>query len=111
MLIQHLLRHALELVALSVNSARVPERCLDAFEGSLTPSIANISRPIKPSLSNTTSTCANTDAIASREREIKSAMAVQVRLGVTGDGDKYLTASFAKANKSHIIATRALDAA
>ena len=59
------------------NSALVPLHSLEAFEGSLTPSTANISRPINPSSSQTSSTSRNTETIGSPSRAMKAAMVVK----------------------------------
>ena len=55
---------ASSLAACRSNSARVPLHCFDALRGSLTTSIANISRPISPGASHTASTAAKTRAIS-----------------------------------------------
>ena len=60
-----------------VNSVRVPLRCLDALLGNLTPSIANISRPIRPWPSHTVSTAAKTLAMSSRSVLTKWAIVVK----------------------------------
>ena len=60
-----------------VNSAGVPLRCFDALLGSFTPSIANISRPMRRCPSHATSTAANTWAMSSRSVLTKWAMVVK----------------------------------
>ena len=60
-----------------VNSARVPLRCLDALHGNLTPSIANMSRPIRPWPSHTVSSAAKTLAMSSRSVLTKWAIVVK----------------------------------
>ena len=70
-----------QLVGLVMKSARVPLRCLLALEGSLTPSMANISRPIRPCASHTSSTCLKTWPIRSPRPLMKAAMRVVVKWG------------------------------
>ena len=55
----------------------MPLRRLEALLGSLTPSMANISRPISPSRSQIATTAANTRAIASPAVLTKSAIVVK----------------------------------
>ena len=66
-------------LARCVNSARVPLRCLEAWLGSFTPSIANSSRPISPRPSHTASTPANTCAMSSRS--VPTTWAIVVKCG------------------------------
>jgi len=55
---------ASNFVAWRSKSARVPLRCFDALLGSLTRSIANISRPIRPYRSHVARTAAKIGAMA-----------------------------------------------
>lgn len=59
------------------SSARLPLWRLLALPGSFTPSMANISRPIRPWASQIKSTCWNTAAMGSARRETKRATVVK----------------------------------
>jgi len=56
--------------------AFIPLHSFEAFEGSLQPSMANISLPIKPISSQMNKTFRNSGVISLSMLEIKSAMAV-----------------------------------
>lgn len=71
---------ASHVVACRAKSARVPLRCCDALLGRFTPSMANISRPIKPWASQRATTAANTRAISSPNVLTKCAIVVQCGL-------------------------------
>jgi len=60
-------------------SARVPLRCFNALLGSLTPSMANMSRPRNPWASQIATTAANTRAMSSPS--VLSRCAIVVKWG------------------------------
>jgi NAD(P)H-flavin reductase len=74
---EHRANLALDLAASRSNSARVLLRALLVLLGSSTPSMANISRPIKPCASHRNSTCMNTLAISAPSARMKPAIVVK----------------------------------
>ena len=91
---------ASSFVACRAKSARVPLRCFDALLGSFTPSIANISRPIKPSASQIATTAAKTRAMSSPSVLTNCAIVVKCGRGVAAEGDE-----------RHVLLAGALDPA
>jgi len=63
--------------AFFASSAFVPLQVREAFDGSLQPSTANSSRPIRPCSSQTNSTSRNTDVISPGIRAMNAAMVVK----------------------------------
>ena len=85
---------ASSFVACRSKSARVPLRCFDALLGSFTPSMANISRPIRPWASQIGSTAANTWAIvvAQLADEVRDRREVRARVAAQRDEGDVLAA-------------------
>ena len=89
---------ASSFVACCSKSARVPLRCFAALLGSFTPSIANISRLIRPCVSQTARTAANTWAMSAPERAHELGDRREVRRRVAAQRDE-----------RHVLPTRRLD--
>ena len=81
------------------NSARVPLRCFEALLGSFTPSIANISRPIRPCASQIASTAVKICAMSGPSVLTKCAKVVKCGVRCA-----------AQRHERHVLAAGALDA-
>ena len=78
-------------------SARVPLHSFDAFDGSFTPSIANISRPISPASSQISSTSRYTDTISASRLAMNPA--IVVKCGVVS-ADSAMNTTFSRHSRA-----------